>query len=222
MQLVGRTLWFAILVAASTARAEWTGGSFRDAMSDETRVFAKLENAEGHSVTIYRDGAGAVWFNFALSDAHIGQISYQRAIMYRVDANRPHDGEDVRRLQSLVPDLGVQYQWKPRWVHWKLWSGKPAMAGADKVLELAEGERLLVRFLQAGGGAHDVYFELGGGVEALRTVVDLQAARVSASALEDEVARRTRCQSNAVNEDYSACMSRMQPAAAASAPPTGQ
>lgn len=181
----------ALLFAAPLAMAEWTTQEEVDAITDKITKTAFVENQSGHEFSVYRSDNGDVWGNFALSSSSFDQIHPEKLIVFRVDKKKPFD---VGKLLSILSDFrdafsarldlksgreGAEYvakeipQWEPKWINFRLRSSEdldePLNEG--QLYEIAQGEKILVRYYLSTGGHKDTEFTLKGANAAIAKII---------------------------------------------------
>ena len=170
-----------ILVTLTTTLtlADWRVGQKVDPITDEVRTIAFVENEQGHTFSVYRiPGAAAVWGNFALSDKKMEQLDDKKPPVFRIDKHKPHDLNDAKRTQEILTRLNSDtgtYEWTPKWVNFLIWHGKPEEGLTDKLIELMEGQKLIVRYYLFTGGYKDTAFTLKGSAPAIADAAGIDA-----------------------------------------------
>lgn len=156
----------------SVATAEWTVETRIDAMTDEVKKTARVENELGHTFSVYRiSEGGAVWGNFALSEGMYDQVDWQKPPLFRIDKNEPIDLADIREIQKMV---GIKtYEWEPKWVNFQIWHGKEEEGIGKTLVQLMEGETVVFRYYLSTGGYKDTSFSLEGAASAIAEAIGI-------------------------------------------------
>ena len=155
------------LVAQIPAWADWSVETNQDAMTDAVNKRAVIENAEGHSFTIYRISPdGEVWGNFALSDDSSDQVDWREPPVFRVDKGEPIDLARLKRLQEM--DVGIHaYDWEPKWVNFLIWHGDENKGVNSAIANMMEGDYVVFRYHLNAGGYNEAMFSLEGAKGAI-------------------------------------------------------
>jgi|GEM_PF-6098399 len=160
-----------------TVSAEWRVKTEIDSMTDKERKEAIVENNLGHSFSVYRlDNALNVWGSFRLSNKSIDQIDNKNLIIFRIDKNNPVDLSEIARMQdSLEMHL---YSWTPKWITFNIWHGKGNIPN-DLILNLMEGNKIVVRHFSPTGGYKETTFTLKGAKKAISTSLGLKQVEIN-------------------------------------------
>jgi len=170
-----------LLMQIATAHASWNVETKTDSMTDEIKKTAKIVNAEGHSLSVYRLPSGAVWANFSLSNQSLDQLSPQKPPAFRVDKNEPHDIADEKRLQEM--GVGVQaFAWEPKWVNFLIWHGKESEGRSKTLDQLMQGKSVVFRYHLFTGGYKETTFSLDGAGPAIASALGISVEADKATA----------------------------------------
>jgi hypothetical protein len=157
----------ALLVAASTARAEWTHGAAIDPESGDAIDAVVGTNAAGFSLLFARDATGGVRATFRLPPNDRDFLDAARAPLVAID------GGPARQVPLAAASL--------TWIAFPVWNG--AGEGLTGLLrEIMEGETLHVTYFLHGGGYKETTLPLDGARGVLADAFGLRAA-VSAEEL---------------------------------------
>jgi len=170
-----RSVLVVALTIPATSWADWRVVERIDAMTDEVRKSAIVDNDHGHSFSVYRLSAGGpVWGNFSLSERKFDQVDWEKPPMYRVDRHEPVNLKRMKDMHEM--GLGIQaYEWEPKWVNFLIWHGKEEEGIAENLVELMEGEKVVFRYYLSTGGYKDTAFPLSGAAAAISTAVGIDA-----------------------------------------------
>ena len=162
-------IFFPTLVAAG----DWGVEKRVDAMTDEVKKTARVENEFGHTFSIYRlTKDGPVWGNFSLSKEMFDQVDWEKPPIYRVDKNKPINLSDMKQLHKM--GVGVSaYEWTPKWVNFLIWHGKQAEGIATELVQLMEGEKVVFRYFMFTGGYKDTSFSMKGAASAISEAIGI-------------------------------------------------
>ncbi|GMR18628.1 MAG: hypothetical protein BMS9Abin33_1058 [Gammaproteobacteria bacterium] len=197
----------------SLASADWRVDKRVDAMTDEAKKTAIVQNEVGHIFSIYRlSEGGPVWGNFALADGIFDQIDWEKPPIYRVDKYEPINLIRMKRTQEM--GLGIQaYEWGPKWVNFRIWHGKEDEGIANELVQLMEGNNIVFRYYLSTGGYKDTSFSLKGAASAISgaigisSKIDHLAQQRSEEFKQALLAESKRCQQNM--KTFKSCFSRV-------------
>ena len=111
------------LFVHSIATADWRIDERVDAMTDEVKKTAIVQNELVHTFSIYRlSEGGPVWGNFALSEGRCDQVDWEKPPIYRVDKNEPirwnEDSTGVSLYQAVLGQLKAGRSIQTRYTKW--------------------------------------------------------------------------------------------------------
>lgn len=159
------------LLASGASLAQWkvVGGSGE---KGKDRSTARVENKDGHALSIYRQANGSVWASFEIPAKGAGELAADRAPTYQVDAHPVRDLGTALKLQGM--GTGFQaYAWEPRRVSFVLTMGAEHDIGNEKLEQLMEGRNLVVRYTLASGAAAQASFTLNAAKNAIAHALDI-------------------------------------------------
>lgn len=171
-----KLLMFIVAISIqSQVAADWKVDSHVDAMTDETKKKAIVENERGHSFYIYRlSEGGPVWGNFSLSKKMFEQVDWKKPPIYRIDKNEPVNLAKMKETQEM--GLGIQaYEWEPKWVNFLIWHGKTDEGIANNLVQLMEGNKVVFRYYLSTGGYKDTSFSLEGADSAISEAIGISS-----------------------------------------------
>lgn len=167
MRFATAFLLFLCLTSGAIA-AGWQLESRIDAMTDETREEAYIENAGGDRLLIMRRSDGSIWGFLRLGGGRMFGSSRQGVIL-RVDAHAPIGYSGARESE---------FEWNPTLVAFRM---RPAGSMYCEVFQqLHVGESLLVRYYPSDSTQRDIKFELDPTTaDALLTATGIDVDRCS-------------------------------------------
>lgn len=183
----------------SSAWAEWSYQSKVDAMTDAKVSWASLRS-NGYTIMVSETPGGVVLLTLMLSPALNEMVASRTPIIFRVDGHKP-----------IVPPIA---SWQPRTVTMEIDRQLLTNGRGEFLLQLMQGERLLMRWPVFNGGARDVEFSLQGAAPVLAQALNLSQRLADGSLVKREadrkayIAKAARCKDNAIKEDYAVCMNR--------------
>ena len=154
----------ALALSPGTASAQWVVETQTDAMTDEARRIARVENGAGFTLSVYRVGGEAVWATFRLPAEGLDVLAADHVPMYRVDKHEPVDLQVIFRLRDILPDMYVA---EPQWVNFQLWHGKEDELPSEDLEKWMTGERIVFRYFLFTGGYKETSFSLVGAAAAI-------------------------------------------------------
>jgi hypothetical protein len=154
------------------AAAQWQVKEEKDSMTDAVRRTASVFNSEGHSLTVYRLPNDSVWMNFSLAERTTDQIASDKAPLFRVDKNSPHDLESEKRAQEMKLKMDF-YSWKPKFINFVIWHGKETDGRSTTLNELMTGATVLFRYYLPTGGYKETSFSLTQAGSAIATALGI-------------------------------------------------
>jgi hypothetical protein len=180
MQLKGaRTMksfiFLIIYLSMSNVMASgWEIKSQTDAMTDKINKTATVSNADGHTFSIYRiSDKGAVWGNFALSEKSFDQVDWSKPPIYRIDKNEPNDLTAEKETAEITSGKIILYEWKPKWVNFRIWHGNKNEGMAQNLRHLMTGKEIVFRYYLFSGGYKDTSFSLKGAGPVISKTIDV-------------------------------------------------
>lgn len=148
-----------ILVAVTPALAlatDWNLVNEKDAMTDEERTEAVIENPDGDRFTILRRANGKVWGFLSLGGVH--QFGIINSIKARYGGNQAFVyNDDLDKLSKKLGRPMNGWEWNPKLVAFLMWHGN-IEEGCGKITELAESKQILFRYKPNQSTQRDVYF----------------------------------------------------------------
>ncbi len=154
-------LAFTAALSAASASA-WEVLSHVDAITDAEVRRARVENAEGHTLTVFRQPSGDVEAIFRLSGRTPDQLSSRQLPIARVDKHQPIDITALRGKGLAA--------WEPKWVHFVI--GRRESPDKASILRtMMDGQRIVVRYFLFTGGYRDTVFSLQGAREAIASAI---------------------------------------------------
>lgn len=164
--------------AAPTFGQTWQVITERDSMTDAVERSARITNASGHQLVVFRAANDEVWMTFRLSDRTADTISPEHLIMYRIDKHEAHDVKDLKVVERLVDR--PMLEWQPKWVHFVFWHGKENEIRGS-IDHMMNGKVFLVRYFLSTGGSKETAFSLSGSGSAISRAIGIRQNQKTAT-----------------------------------------
>lgn len=170
------TTLFLFLITTSVQANDggWKPKESIDSMTDAKIKTAEIVNSAGHSLSVYRHADHSVWITFRINEKNPDVLGRQLP-MFRVDKEKPSDGETNRELDKLTRRLGTTkpthtYTAEPKWVSLKIFHGQGKPDGS-LLAQIMNGEKILVRYYLFTGGFKETEFQLAGAQAAIESAI---------------------------------------------------
>ncbi|MER8373927.1 hypothetical protein [Mesorhizobium sp. M1406] len=178
--------FFATTVAAvffcaagiSAANADtWSVAEFRDPANAELTQAATVTNAQGFSISIFRNKDSKVRWVLSLPQSSLDRIlTVGRVAAYRIDDNDAVDVE-VSALKKAVPGLeDPEILHGGRSIREILWHGEGPSPTRGVLQNMLDGKTLAVRFFFDTGGSADTTVELAGAGSAIGSALKIETS----------------------------------------------
>lgn len=196
---IAAVLYFASLAA----QAQWTVRQDKDAMTDEASAAAVVRSQAGHVLQLYRVKDSSVWATFIVSETSSNLIAHDAPIMLRIDS-QPHQAFQETPASLRKVGTPSAWQWKPKFVNFKVWHGDDSQGRARVIADLLSGQQLLVRYRISTGGYDDIRFTLAGAKEAIPAALQIPVEPSAENLAAAELSKSRSRQLDAALNDCSA------------------
>lgn len=130
-------------------------------IADAVGQVARVSNARGHSLAVYRLASGAVWMRFALSNTARAALDRSFSPNFEIDQLGSEDVGRSRRLHDQ--GVGIRaFEQDDSSVSFLIWHGREVEGRSVKLKQLMSGKNLNFVFRQEGDQEEVANFSLAG------------------------------------------------------------
>lgn len=165
------------LASIVTAYADaWSVTEFPDPSNAELTQAATVTNAQGYSVSIFRNKDRKVRWVLSLPQSSLDRImTVGRVAAYRIDDNAAVDVE-VSAGKEGVPGLEEPQIIYGRSIREILWHGEGPSPTRGVLRNMLDGNTLAIRFFFDAGGSADTTFDLTGAGNAIGPALKIETS----------------------------------------------
>ncbi|WP_139116979.1 hypothetical protein [Candidatus Thiodiazotropha endoloripes] len=162
-----------LLIISSITQADWKVDKNSIGSSIAPVDIAIIRNGLGDSFALYRiSKGGEVWAKFNLSEDISEPADWNNPPMLRIDDNKPISLSRQKDLQLMGVAVDA-YKSQQNQVEFLIWHGNETEGLSDTLLQILEGDELVVRYFLSSGHYKESSFPLADAEATISRALDI-------------------------------------------------